>query len=81
MDRDQTYLKYFGKNVLKRRNELNLSYRQLAQRCDIDFSAVSKIEKGQKSLDFWTIIEIAKGLEIHPKELFDFPFTLQDLEK
>jgi transcriptional regulator with XRE-family HTH domain len=72
MNQDQSYLKKFGENVLKRRNELKLSYRQLAQKCDIDFSAISKIEKGQKSLEFETIIELAKGLEIHPKKLFDF---------
>ena len=71
---DQTYLLKFGENVLKRRIELKLSYRQLAQKCDLDFSAISKIEKGQKSLEFQTIIELAKGLEIHPKDLFDFEF-------
>ncbi len=72
MELDKTYLEKFGTNVLKRRTELKLSYRQLAQKCDIDFSAISKIEKGQKSFEFQTIIELAKGLEIHPKELFDF---------
>lgn len=81
MNQDQTYLEKFGENVLKRRNALNLSYRQLAQKCDIDFSAISKIEKGQKSLEFQTIIELAKGLEIHPKELFNFSFPMQELEK
>lgn len=81
MKRNQTYLEKFGENVLKRRNELNLSYRQLAQKCDIDFSAISKIEKGQKSLEFQTIIELAKGLEIHPKALFDFGFPMQELEE
>ncbi|WP_424495326.1 helix-turn-helix domain-containing protein [Salinimicrobium sp. GXAS 041] len=79
MNQDQTYLEKFGKNVLKRRTELNLSYRQLAQKCDIDFSAISKIEKGQKSLEFQTIIELAKGLEVHPKDLFDFSFSKQEI--
>lgn len=78
MNRNQTYLEKFGENVLKRRNKLNLSYRQLAQKCDIDFSAISKIEKGQKSLEFQTIIELARGLEIHPKELFDFNFPEEE---
>ncbi|MFD2826497.1 helix-turn-helix domain-containing protein [Leeuwenhoekiella polynyae] len=73
---DQTYLLKFGENVLKRRTELKLSYRQLAQKCDLDFSAISKIEKGQKSLEFQTIIELAKGLDIHPRELFDFDFPI-----
>lgn len=78
MNQDQTYLKKFGNNIFKRRTELNLSYRQLAQKCDIDFSAISKIEKGQKSLEFETIIELAKGLDVHPRELFDFHFPDQD---
>ncbi|GHA46437.1 hypothetical protein GCM10007103_29420 [Salinimicrobium marinum] len=81
MKRDQIYLEKFGENVLKRRNELQLSYRQLAQKCDLDFSAISKIEKGQKSLEFQTIIELAKGLEIHPKDLFNFSFPIQELKK
>ncbi len=71
-------LEKFGENVMKRRNELNLSYRQLAQKCDIDFSAISKIEKGQKSLEFKTILELAKGLEIHPKELFNFAIRVKE---
>lgn len=78
MKGNQKYLEEFGRNILKRRNELQLSYRQLAERCDIDFSAISKIEKGQKSLEFETILELAKGLEIHPRELFDFCFPDQD---
>jgi transcriptional regulator with XRE-family HTH domain len=78
MNQNQIYLKKFGNNIFKRRTELNLSYRQLAQKCDIDFSAISKIEKGQKSLEFETILELAKGLEIHPRELFDFYFPVQD---
>tara|TARA_R110000772_G_scaffold91010_1_gene187480 strand:+ start:237 stop:476 length:240 start_codon:yes stop_codon:yes gene_type:complete len=76
MNRNQTYLEKFGENVLRRRNELQLSYRQLAQKCDIDFSAISKIEKGQKSFEFQTVIELARGLEMHPKDLFDFDFPL-----
>jgi|TARA_A100001518_G_C1216420_1_gene59375 transcriptional regulator with XRE-family HTH domain len=80
MKSDSTYIQRFGENVLKRRNELKLSYRQLAQRCDVDFSAISKIEKGQKSVEFQTIIELAKGLEIHPKELFDFSFPVEKFE-
>ncbi|MGS2763688.1 helix-turn-helix domain-containing protein [Sinomicrobium sp. M5D2P9] len=81
MNRDQVYIRKFGENVFKRRNELKLSYRQLAQKCDVDFSAISKIEKGQKSLEFRTIIELAKGLEIHPQALFDFSFPMKEAEK
>lgn len=81
MNGDHNYLEKFGENVLKRRNELELSYRQLALKCDIDFSAISKIEKGQKSLEFQTIIELARGLDLHPKELFDFDFPVDAIKK
>ena len=75
---NQIYLEKFGENIRKRRIELDLSYRQLAQKCDVDFSAISKIEKGLKSFEFLTIIELARGLEIHPRELFDFEVKEND---
>lgn len=62
----------FGKQVEKFRTEKNLSYRQLAQRCEIDHSNISKIEKGEINVRLTTILELAKGLEKQPKELFDF---------
>ncbi len=37
----------FGKNVEKYRKRLGLSYRELAQKCDVDHSNISKIEKGK----------------------------------
>ncbi|RYZ83812.1 MAG: XRE family transcriptional regulator [Moraxellaceae bacterium] len=70
----EEFLIEFGKQVEARRKALNLSYRQLAQRCDIDSSDISKIEKGQKRIQLTTVFEICKGLDIHPRELFDFDF-------
>jgi len=62
----------FGKRVENFRKKLGLSYRQLAQKCDIDHSNISKIEKGEVDIRISTIQELAKGLEVHPRELFDF---------
>lgn len=62
----------FGKRVEKFRKKLGLSYRELAQKCDVDHSNISKIEKGEVDLRISTIQELAKGLEVHPQELFDF---------
>ena len=78
---NQLYLQKFGENILKRRIELGLSYRQLAQKCDVDFSAISKIEKGLKSFEFSTIIELARGLEIHPRDLFKFDIQKDDFSQ
>lgn len=61
----------FGKKVKNYRKKLGLSYRELAQKCDVDHSNISKIEKGEVDLRISTIQQLAKGLEIHAKELFD----------
>jgi transcriptional regulator with XRE-family HTH domain len=68
----------FGKQIQKFRTLQNLSFRQLAQRCDVDFSNISKIEKGEINIQLGTIMELSKGLNIHPKELFDFSFDLNE---
>ncbi|WP_418603547.1 helix-turn-helix domain-containing protein [Hwangdonia sp.] len=62
----------FGNNLNRIRVSKNLSFRKLAQRCDIDYSNLNKIEKGKINISLSTILELAKGLDIHPKELFDF---------
>ena len=62
----------FGNRIEKIRIEQKLSFRQLAQRCDLDYSDISKIEKGERNIQLSTVLQLAKGLGVHPKELFDF---------
>ena len=62
----------FGKQIEKFRVDQNLSFRQLAQRCDIDHSNISKIEKGEINIQLSSMQQLAKGLNIHPKEFLDF---------
>lgn len=66
------FLEILGNRIELLRKEKGLSLRQLAQLCDIDYSDISKIEKGKRNIQASTILELAKGLSIHPKELFDF---------
>lgn len=61
-----------GKQIKYLRTEQNLSLRKLAQRCDIDFSDINKIEKSERNMQMSTLFEIAKGLQVHPRDLFDF---------
>jgi len=65
----------FGKQVEKFRTKLGLSYRALAQKCDVDHSNISKIEKGEVDIRMSTIQELSKGLEVHPQELFSFKIS------
>jgi transcriptional regulator with XRE-family HTH domain len=64
--------KKFGEIVQQIRLKKNLTLRKVAQNCDIDDSNLSKIENGKFNVQLSTIIEIAKGLEIHPKDILDF---------
>jgi transcriptional regulator with XRE-family HTH domain len=66
----------FGEHLAKLRIKQDLSYRQLAQRCDVDFSNISKIEKGEINIQLRTVKELAKGLSVHQRELFNFDFNL-----
>ncbi|AXP80421.1 anaerobic benzoate catabolism transcriptional regulator [Mariniflexile rhizosphaerae] len=63
---------FLGKRVYELRKEKKLSLRELAQRCDIDHSDIAKYEKGEINIQLTTIFELARGLNVHPKELFDF---------
>lgn len=66
----------FGKQLEEIRITKKLSYRQLAQRCDLDHSDISKIEKGETNIQLSSVLQLAKGLNVYPKELFDFQFDL-----
>jgi len=69
----EKFLILFGLQLKKIRKEKKFSYRELAQRCNVDYSDISKIEKGQIKIQLPTIYELSMGLGVHPKDLFDFP--------
>ena len=77
----ENFLKQFGTNFARLRSSKNLTFRSLAQKCDLDYADLNKIENGKRNITLSTIIELAKGLEVHPKELFDFNFPVQELDK
>ncbi|WP_303316758.1 helix-turn-helix transcriptional regulator [Flavivirga abyssicola] len=62
----------FGRRVAELRLDKKLSLRELAKECDLDNSKINKIEKGKINVQFFTILELAGALKVHPKELFDF---------
>jgi ribosome-binding protein aMBF1 (putative translation factor) len=62
----------FGSHLKRLRESKGLSLRSLAAKCDLDDSQISKIENGKTNIQLSTIFELAKGLEIEPKDLIDF---------
>ena len=71
-EQQQEILIKFGRHLEYLRKQKNLSYRKIAQNCDIDYSDISKIEKGEKNITLLTILELAQGLEVEAAELMRF---------
>jgi transcriptional regulator with XRE-family HTH domain len=65
-------LNKFGRHLLAIRKRKKLSYRKIALNCDVDYSDISKIEKGERNPTLLTVIELAKGLGVSLKELMEF---------
>lgn len=76
----KNFLLRFGANFGTIRKNKGLSFRSLSYKCEIDYADLNKIEKGKRNITLSTIIELAKGLEIHPKELFNFDFSIEEME-
>jgi transcriptional regulator with XRE-family HTH domain len=64
----------FGNRLSEIRKKKGLSFRELAAQCNVDYSDIAKYENGEKNLTILTILELASGLGIHPRELFDYEF-------
>lgn len=64
----------FGEHLHAVRNAKGLSLREMAELCSLDNSNISKIEQGKFDIRLSTIIELAKGLGVHPRELLDYDF-------
>jgi transcriptional regulator with XRE-family HTH domain len=62
----------FGENLRRIRESKGYSLNDLANRCDIDKSNISKIENGRFNLQLTKILELAKGLGVEAKQLLDF---------
>ncbi len=65
-------LRAFGENIKKFKQQKKLSYRKMAQMCEIDYSDLQKYAGGKKNITLITIAELAKGLGVRPKDLIDF---------
>jgi len=74
MENKEQILQKFAKHLTKVRESKGLSIRQLAASSGLEYSQVQRIEKGLVNLAYTTLIALANGLDIEPKELLDFDF-------
>ncbi|RKS03056.1 helix-turn-helix domain-containing protein [Flavobacterium sp. 102] len=72
----ERFLRDFGKKVKEIREVKKYTLEDLEFSTGIDSSDFNKIELGKTNITLRTFIKVAKGLEVHPKELLDFKFDL-----
>ncbi|MGS2760992.1 helix-turn-helix domain-containing protein [Sinomicrobium sp. M5D2P9] len=73
----EEFLHLFGQQIDKIREIKGYSYRDIATRSKLSASDISKFAKGRVNITLSSIMELAKGLNVHPKELFDFDVPME----
>lgn len=71
-DLDKEVLILLGKHLKSLRKSKKLTYRKMAQHCNIDYGDIQRFESGKTNITVLTLIELAKGLNVPPKDLLDF---------
>lgn len=61
----------FGDRLRAAREDLGLSQEAAAQQCGIHWTALGKIERGQRSLRLETLVKLIDGLGLDAGDLFD----------
>jgi transcriptional regulator with XRE-family HTH domain len=62
-------LEQFGRRVRERREDIELSQEQLAERADLHRTYISSVEQGRRNLALRNIVKLAQALELDPAEL------------
>ena len=68
------YCKAFGAHFRKLREGKGLGMREFALSADIEYSTLSKIERGVTNPTISTVLYLAEALGVTHSELFDFKF-------
>jgi transcriptional regulator with XRE-family HTH domain len=69
--RDIEGIKAFGSRLRDVRKRSGLSQEDLANAADLELSQISRIERGVINTSLSQIFQIARALNMHPKDLFN----------
>lgn len=68
----ETAKKKLGKHIKKLREQQGKTLLDVSAGCTLSDGRISEIEHGRYNISFGTMIELAKGLEVHPSKLLDY---------
>ncbi len=69
---DIEFIKKCGSRIRELRLAKGISQQELANLANIELSQINRIELGKINTSLSQVATIAKALDVHPKELFDF---------
>lgn len=75
--KNQAYLVAFGNHLGKIIRDKGFSPDDVATFASIETKQVYRAINAERSINLSTLIAIAKGLEVHPKDLLDFEFDFE----
>lgn len=76
MNEKAAFLKAFGEHVRQIREAKQLSLQDVADNCELIRETVHKIETGQRNFGIYTVVQLAKGLQVSIKDLFNFKYNV-----
>lgn len=68
LDKQETLIG-IGSNIRKLRESKNLSIQDLADKLDIEYNNVIRIEKGRTNFTIGTLVKIANALEVNLRDI------------
>ena len=74
--RDQKFIEQVCAKILEIRKKKGIVQEDLVDRTGFALKQIGNIEKGISNTSISNIAQIARALEVHPKELLDFDFEL-----
>jgi transcriptional regulator with XRE-family HTH domain len=63
--------KQLGANLRRHRGRAGLSQEALAERCELDRTEISLLERGMRFPRLDTLVRLARGLQVAPGELLE----------
>ncbi|WP_160714819.1 helix-turn-helix domain-containing protein [Chitinophaga solisilvae] len=73
--KNQAYITAFGQNFKKLLESKKKTPEEVAAHGNIETKQVYRVINGEHAATLSVIYALAKGLDVHPKELFDFRFA------
>ena len=69
---EKVFFKLLGKRIVQLRKDQEMTQQELADRCDVERSAIARLEGGTENITASTLLKLSKALEIPLKKFFDF---------